>query len=104
MQPRRFGAAVRLGSLGLLLTGSLAVAGSTLAQDENQPLIDADVVADVVVEGGDARGGDAQGGDAGLNAVVGRDGDGTGLRRVRQRRGSRRSGSNAARRRRRHRW
>lgn len=67
---KEIGRAARLVGAGSILVSSLAFAGGALAQSDDSPLIDAEVLADVVVEGGDAQGGDAQGGDAGLNAVV----------------------------------
>ena len=70
MNRQQMATAARLFGAGSVLISSLVFAGDARAQSDDSPLIDAEVVADVVVEGGDAQGGDAQGGDAGLNAVV----------------------------------
>jgi len=68
---RHFSAALRLAGTGALLAaGLVAGAAGAAAQEGDSPLIDAEVVADIGIEGGDAQGGNAQGGDAGLSATV----------------------------------
>jgi hypothetical protein len=56
--------AARVGLAVTMLGAWVAVAGTAAAQDDGTPAIDATVVADITVEGGDATGGNASGGDA----------------------------------------
>lgn len=66
-------ARLRLVGTSVLVAGGLAIGGFAAAaaqQDEGSALIDAEVIADIEVVGGDAQGGDAQGGDAGLSASI----------------------------------
>lgn len=62
----------RIMSVGALVAGLAIFASSTVAQESgSDAVIDAEVVATIVIEGGDAQGGNATGGDAKVSMNIG---------------------------------